>query len=168
MCSRLLHRQTEVLVDERNDRIKEKVLGWPSPPARIFCVSAKDYRENAIGYRLGEVGKLPIEVERSEIPALMRYIAALSAQSQQRGLVTYISNTIPSLLNSLEIAFSHVASTYRFVLPGGIDGQLKVRTQNFSFVDGRTHESSRAASKKSILKLPSCSAIAFRESFFES
>jgi hypothetical protein len=116
-----------VLVDERNQRVKDTAETWFARPTKTFCVSAKDYRTNCLGYRLGEVDRLPIHAERSEIPALKRHIAALSAPRRQRDLARYITNTIPNLLNSLEIAFSQVKNTHQFVGPYDIDSRLKVR-----------------------------------------
>jgi hypothetical protein len=119
--------QRKILVNERNRRVKGRIQEWQIRPDKTFCVSAKDYRINTGGYRLRLVDQLPIDVARSEIKDLKQHIGGWPAKRMQQDLTGYITNTLPSLLNSLEIWVLQGTGTCNSILPAGIDEQLEVR-----------------------------------------
>jgi hypothetical protein len=85
-----------------------------------------NYRRNTEGFQLRHMNEFPIEVQLSLIPALKQYIAAVNSEQQQKDLSIYISETIPSFLNSMAMACAESPGTYRFEIPGGMHVQLEV------------------------------------------
>ncbi|KAH7070735.1 hypothetical protein BKA63DRAFT_569093 [Paraphoma chrysanthemicola] len=134
---RELAQKQEIFVDERRRRVKAKIRTWKEQPHQIFCVSAQDYMINT-GYNLGTPP--PVDVERSEIPDLKRYVATLAADRVKVDMVRYITTTIPSLLNSFELAIMKRPT----IRTSTIDNEFSVQIEtSMTSIDGHIEEKLR-------------------------
>ncbi|KAH7066454.1 hypothetical protein FB567DRAFT_585626, partial [Paraphoma chrysanthemicola] len=115
----------EIIIDERNRRVKAAIHERRSGLQKIFCVSAQDYTINTSGYRLGIQENLPIDVGRCEIIGLMQCIATLSADRIKQDMTRYITNTIPRLLSSFKLALSECSKTHAYLLANDFRAQTE-------------------------------------------
>lgn len=121
-------RKREIFINERNRRVCQKISNWvPGQRIRAVCISAKEYQLRIEGYPA--IDRPSISPECSGIPSLKRFITALPCQPRQKQLAHYVELTVPSLLNSIELANFQPIATDVWSIEGGVEGQLEVRVQ---------------------------------------
>ena len=90
-----------IVIEARNQYIKaglQKAYAAkvPNQTLDVFCVSNTMYRDNS------EIGNIP-KVQASGIPELRIFCQTMTADARQREAIHFLSSTLGSLLNSLEL-----------------------------------------------------------------
>jgi len=86
----------------------------------VFCVSTRDYQRNVSGYAFDGFASFPLTPERSQIPALKKYIVSLCAPIRTKELVRYVAFTLRDLIHNIEARYHAHTTAVETTIEGRI------------------------------------------------